>query len=177
MIAIYQAEFIPGYALAQAWQEAPTGLFVGIVDQVRTRILRFALEIRGELGEVNDDPALLEPAKVQQAVTNYIFGGQNIIAGTAQNFCQIGSIEVRPGDLGGLAEALKTLGIAQQDVEEAMQAIVEDGRSKDKALGVRALNWIGNMGAKLGNAGAKIGLGAAQALVTQWMLQYLGLKA
>jgi hypothetical protein len=176
LIVMYQDKFIEGFALAHAWQELPSGMLVGIVDQVRSRILRFGLEIREELGAVSDNPAELPPAKVESAVNNYIFGGTNVIAGTAQNFTQIGSIEIKQGDLIAFAEALKTLGIDQADVGEATKALVEDGEPKERTLGTKVAGWVGALGGKLGEAGLKIGTGAAQHLVTRWAMQYWGLE-
>jgi hypothetical protein len=176
LIVIYQSKFIDGYALAQAWQELPSGMLIGIVDQVRSRILRFALEIREELGAVDDNPADLPAAKVESAVTNYIFGGTNVIASSAQNFTQIGAIEINVGDLTAFAEALKTLGINQKHVGEATQALLEDGMPTERTLGRRLVSWMGTLGSKLGEAGLKIGTGAAQHLVTEWAMQYWGLK-
>jgi hypothetical protein len=59
LIAYYQSKFIQGYALTQAWQEVSEGLFKSMTDTVRTRVLRFPLEIREELGAVDDEPASL----------------------------------------------------------------------------------------------------------------------
>ena len=106
LIARYQGKFIQGYALAQAWQELPAGAILSIVDSVRNRVLRFALELRDELGAVNDKPQDVPAEKVDQAVTNYIFGGTNIIAGTAKDFTQVGAIHIAKGDLSSLVDAL-----------------------------------------------------------------------
>lgn len=86
------------------------------------------MELRDELGLVNDEPKKVD--KVDQAVNNYIFGGTNIIAGTAKDFTQVGSIQISKGDLGGFADALKTLGISQKHIEEATLALLADGPPK-----------------------------------------------
>src|ERR1019366_9040908 len=54
-------EFIKGYALNRAWQEIPSSAFVALRDTVRNRILKLALEIRDELGTVNDDIHAIPP--------------------------------------------------------------------------------------------------------------------
>jgi hypothetical protein len=120
-------------------------------------LLRFALEIKEELGEVSNDPKDIAPATVEKAVTNYIFGGHNVIAGTAQNFSQIGSIQISQGDLVAFADALKTLGIGREGVEEATEALVADGKPSERSLGERATEWLKSVGSKLGDAGLKIG--------------------
>jgi hypothetical protein len=175
LIVMYQTKFIPGYALAQAWQELSHGVVIAIVDSVRNRILRFALELREELGAVSGDPKELSPTKVDQAINTYIFGGTNVIAGVAKDFTQIGTIEISNGDLVGLSNALRTLGIAQNEIELATQAVLEDGKPKDRTLGARTADWVKAVGGKLGDAGLKIGTGAATQLITKWLLQYWGL--
>ena len=68
---MYQSKFIEGYVLTRAWQEIPPSAFVALRDTTRNRILKFALEIRDELGTVNDDIHAI-PHKVEQSVAYYI---------------------------------------------------------------------------------------------------------
>jgi AbiTii-like protein len=175
LTAHYQSSFISGYSLASAWQVLPNSQLVGLCDEVRNRILRFALEIREELGLVHDKPSAVPAKKIEAAVVNHIYGGTNVIAGTASNFAQIGTIHVVHGDLAGFADALKSLGIGQKDVEEATAAVLEDGQPSAKTLGQKTAEWMKTLGGKLGEAGLKIGTGAAQQLVTKWVLQYWNL--
>ena len=58
LIVRYQSRFIEGYALSQAWQEVPGSLVVGLCEQVRNRLLRFALEINEELGAAEEKPEI-----------------------------------------------------------------------------------------------------------------------
>ncbi len=97
LIAMYQDKFYEGYVLVHAWQEIPPGVFVSIVETVRNRVLRFALEIREELGLVSDKVEELSKAKVEQIVTNHIYGGTNIIGGIIHDVTQIGNIVVGQG--------------------------------------------------------------------------------
>jgi hypothetical protein len=62
LVAIYQAKFYEGaFALVSAWQELPTIFIAALLDTVRNRVLRLALELQEELGSVGDDPAALRP--------------------------------------------------------------------------------------------------------------------
>ena len=108
LIGLYQASFFEGtYALNRAWQEIPRSVFVGLIDTIRTRVLRFALELKDDLGLVSDDFNELPKNKIDQQVTTYIFGGTNVIA--SKDFTQINSIEINRGDWTALAEALDEL--------------------------------------------------------------------
>ena len=48
LIAQYQRKFIHDYALAQAWQELPSGAIISIVDSVRNRLVR--TRVAGRIG-------------------------------------------------------------------------------------------------------------------------------
>jgi hypothetical protein len=95
----YQNAFYRGFALNRAWQELPGSMIAALVNNVRTRVLRFALELKDELDEVDDNPSKLAPAEVEQSVINNIFGGNVPIAASAEHIAQIGSISIKVGHL------------------------------------------------------------------------------
>jgi hypothetical protein len=70
---LYQGGIIKDYALNRAWQEIPVAAIIALIDTIRNRVLRFALELRDELGLVSDNPEALPQGKVDQYVTNYIY--------------------------------------------------------------------------------------------------------
>jgi len=86
---LYQRKFIEGYALNRAWQEIPPSVIVSLVDTIRTRVLRFALELKEELGLVSDNLAALPQGKVDQYVENYIYNigsvGGDFVGGVHDN--------------------------------------------------------------------------------------------
>jgi len=172
LIAKYQARFIEGYALSQAWQDLPGSVMVGLREEVRNRVLRFALEIREELGHVEDKPSAIPAEKIEAAVTNYIFGGTNVITGSAKEFTQIGTVNIAKGDFNALSTALRGLDIPESDIELLRGAIEADKTS----FGARTKAWLKGVGSKIGNAGLKIGSGAATQVVNAWLLQYFDLK-
>jgi AbiTii len=77
LIALNQEKFYADWALSSAWQEIPLGLFPSIIDTVKSRVLRFALEIREALAAVDDEPGKLPTAKIEAAVNTFIIGGNN----------------------------------------------------------------------------------------------------
>jgi hypothetical protein len=97
---VYQGKFFGGdYVLNRAWQEIPVAVFVGLIDTVRTRVLRLALELKDDLGAVSDDLNGLPKEKIDQHVIAYIFGGTNVIA--SSNFAQIDRIDIWERRLAG----------------------------------------------------------------------------
>jgi hypothetical protein len=176
LTAMYQSKFIKGFSLNRAWQEISPSAFVALRDTIRNRILKFALEIRDELGTVNDDIRAIPPTKVEQSVTNYIYGGTNVIAGTAHHFAQIGEVTVTQGDFDSLSSALRELGVSELNLGALKQAIEHDATPPTaRSLGHKTGEWIGAAAAKLGTSAVKLGGNVAEALITQWLRQYIGL--
>src|ERR1044071_8122600 len=57
MIVHFQEAFSENFVLSSAWQEVPLSTMIGICEEVRNRLLQFALEIKSELGDVDDKVA------------------------------------------------------------------------------------------------------------------------
>ena len=78
---------MPGYALISAWQEVPTSGIVGMLDTVRNRVLKMALEIQAEVGDKYGDPKKITPdelKKVDQTIVTNIFRG-SVYVNTGQS--------------------------------------------------------------------------------------------
>jgi len=170
LIHHYQSKFIEGYALSSAWQEVPMSLIIGLCEEVRNRLLRFALEIKEELGHVADKPLELPRERVEAAVVNHIYGGMNVIAGSAREFSQIGAVNIVQGNVDSLATALSTLEIAEPEIHALKEAIKADNDS----FGARTKKWLASVGSKLGDTGLKIGADVATAIIKTWLLKYFG---
>lgn len=177
LVAIYQSEFFEGrYALNRAWQEIPASAVIGLLDTIKTKILRFALELKEELGEVHDDPAELPKEKVEQTVNTYIFGGTNVIA--SRDFTQVGSIEIAHGDWHALSEALsKNLGIEDSGIADLKSSLDADAKeTPPPGLGTRTANWLKRLGKKSGEVAVSVAVEVAKKEATKWIFGYLGLK-
>lgn len=177
LVAIYQRKFIEGYTLTRAWLEIPNSTFPSLLDTVRNRVLRFALDLKDDLGHVGDDIDALPRDKVDRQVICNIFGGNNVVAASAQNFTQIGTVTVEKGDAEGLRSALKKIDVADSDIAELQTALAEDNQSAaPSTLGERTRAWLASLVAKLANAGASVAADTVKAEATKYLLQYLGLQ-
>jgi hypothetical protein len=172
LIAKYQAKFIKGYALSQAWQEVPASIMIGLVEEVRNRVLRFALEIREELGRVNDKPSEVPAAAIEAAVVNHIYGGTNIIAGSARDFVQMGDVTIAPGSLAALIEALERVEISDGEIRDLKKALEEDRGG----FGQRTKAWIKKAAGTVAKGGVKVGVAIGQDVLKEFLLQYFDLK-
>jgi hypothetical protein len=175
LTAMYQRRFVQHYVLNRAWQEIASSVFPCLIDTVRTRVLRFALELKDDLGQVDDNPDSLPSAKLDQYVTTYIFGGTNIVA--SKDFTQIGNIEIDKGDWSALNEALKGLGIPGSETSKLKSALDQDstGETAIQGLGQRTATWLKQLGSKLGQVGISVGIEVAKKEATKWISQFLGL--
>ncbi len=74
----YQRKFYEGgdLILNRAWQLIPGSMLVALQEQVRTRVLRFALELKKELGSRSLDQ--LPRETVETSVEKHIFAGKLI---------------------------------------------------------------------------------------------------
>jgi hypothetical protein len=167
----YQTKFFQNddLVLNRAWQEIPGSALVGVIDIVRNRALKFALELRKELGR-KDDVASLPKERVEQMVTNYIFGGNVVVAGHAQHFSQT---TIAPGDKANLLNALKQFGLSDADAGELIEATGQDRIEAPHAttLGQRTLTVL----ERVATGGLKIGAEVAKPAITAMLMQYLGL--
>ena len=175
LIAINQTKFYAGWVLSSAWQEIPISLFPSIIDTVKSRILRFALEIREALGVVDDEPKKLPPAKVEAAVNTFIFGGNNVInSQVAQPLSQQGDTTIIQGDFGSLSKALEALGIGENDIADLKKATDHDYAQKEPGLGKKTNAWLKKLGVKMGGAGWTVGTAAGVEIVKELIMKYLG---
>jgi hypothetical protein len=173
LIAYYQAKFIQGHALTDAWQEVPSGAVAGMLDTIRTRVLNMALELKTEIGEsdadlkkVKQDSA--EAEKVSHIVQTQIFGGTVYIAGGQQN---VSVQNIAVGNWADLKKALSESGIGEEDVAELSQAIQQD----NKTMGATVKGWIGRNAGKVLNSGLQVGVSVGTTILTQYIKRLLGL--
>jgi hypothetical protein len=113
LTAKYQTKFFKDkdLVLNRAWQEIPGSILVGLLEQIRTRVLRFALELKDNLPPNAADPKQVSPAVVERSVVNNIYGGNILIASHAENISQMAHTTIAVGDIEGLKRALSTLGV------------------------------------------------------------------
>jgi hypothetical protein len=174
-MAGYERTFFEGrYALNRAWLEVPGSVVVGFIDTIKTRVLRFVLELKNELGEVDDDLAELHKEKVDQTVINIIYGGTNVIA--SRDFTQVGNIQIAQGDWHALSEALsKQLGIVPSAIAELKSSLDADSKeTSPPGLGTRTANWLKHFGKKSGEVAIGVAVEVAKKEATKWILGYLG---
>jgi len=175
---LYQHRFFQGrYALVSAWQEVSKSTMVELLDTIRNSMLNMALQIKDELGTSYADLSKIkisEASKIQNIIfqntggnTNVAFGQASVDASThTQNIIAV-------GDKRGLESMLSNAGLEKADLQKLDEAIQADG---DKKIGSKMRTWIREHAAKVLVGGVKIGAQIGQQVLTEWLMQYCGLK-
>lgn len=173
LVAKYQNSFFENnYVLNRAKQHIPLGAINGLVDTVRNRVLEFALELNREQDKGGIQVEELPERKVEQAVTNIIFGGPNVLAGHVVGDVQQNSnTVVTKGDFAALTRVLSDAGVTEGQIGALSSAIEKDGGD---SLGEKTKEWLGKVSSSLQTGGKKIGSSVATATITKAICDYLG---
>jgi AbiTii len=176
LTAKYQTKFFrPPTVLNRAWQEIPGSILVGLLEQIRTRVLRFALDLKDNLPVNAPDPKQVSAAVVERSVVNNIYGGNILIASHAEHISQMAHTTIAVGDIEGLKRALSTLGVTDKGLKELEADIKADKTNGQPSIGPRIKGWLADIGQYLGKEGAKAGIDVAKKLATKWILQHYGM--
>jgi hypothetical protein len=172
-ITIYE-----GYGTMQMWTVVPVTVIAGVLDQVRSRALTFALEIEALDAKAGDVPGAT-PTISQQSITQ-IF--QTQVLGGTLNWAVAGAgtaqtvASVIPGDFDSLASYLRVAGIEEAELDKLRDAIDADagGQSREGGLGPRVREWLGGVTARLAASGGRIAEGASGTLIAEALLRFIG---
>lgn len=174
LVLYYQTKLMKYFKLVEAWQPISRGAVREMLDQVRSRILAFALEIEeqnpdaGE-AEVKGEPPVA-PEKVNQIFNTYVTGGTNIVASGSQNV--IRDFKQVAGDWGSLEAALKELGLGEDDISSLQTAIEQDGDVTPPGPAVKG--WLGDVMARVAAGSIVLANNAAGSAIATLVLAHLG---
>lgn len=175
LIAYYQTRLIEGYHLVEAGRVITRGMLEGMLDQIRNRILTFALEIEkenpaaGEADPGSDPPVARD--KVQQSFVTHIYGGTNIVAPGGQ--AVVGDVTIVQGNWDSLHDALKTAGLLPDDIA-ALEQAVEVDEASDEVPGPAVKNWLGDVTARIASGSLTLTTSAAGSGIATMVMKYLG---
>ncbi|WP_407112296.1 hypothetical protein [Bradyrhizobium sp. LMG 9283] len=177
LIAKYQTKIYQDGepALMRAWQEIPGSVLVALLEQVRNRVLRFALDLKESLPEQAASAAIVPAEQVDQSVVNHIYGGNIIIASQAMNTVQVVHQNVALGDDRSLNNALEELGITPEGQSELQKALSHDKVEETKALGEKTKQWLVDITKYAGKEGLKVGFELAKQTAIKWISQRYGI--
>lgn len=171
IILMQEHPIFSGMALVEAWQEIPRNVVEELVATVRTRLLRFVIDLRrsspGLVVQTREVPKIGADAVLQSFVVN-IQGGQGNIAIGSQGVTQHNV--VLPGNVESLVDALRTIGVTEEDIAD-LEIIVAEEAPPKAGLGRRAADWVGRvtgkvMGSAVDTTAASVGAEIGRAVLT-----------
>ena len=139
---------------------------------MRTRVLRFALDLKDSLPPEALSADVVPAAWVDSSVVNIFYGGNNLIATNTVQASQVIQQSVTQNDLPSLLGALQELGVTKEGVDELQKAIEHD---KPETNAKKARQWASDIGKYLGKEGVKVGIEVAKHTALKWLGQYLGI--
>lgn len=178
VVILHQTTFLQdkSFALNRAHQRISKPAILGIVENVRNKLLALALELQREVGEAEPSPQNPPPAIVEQTVVNTIFGGQTIVFGNLNGDVSQGSGNtILKGDFTALSKHLTEIGVPSEELP-ALQAAIEADQTEEgpQTLGTRAKAWITKAASGTGKAALKIGQDVATKVITEAVGRYIG---
>lgn len=170
-------EVVEGFSTMAMQLNISLATVEGILDQIRTRALTFALELESA------DPSALETGQsslgerqVTAIFNNVILGGNvNLAQGNAGSVNQavLGVVE---GDLESLMARLDDLGIAEEERRELREAIeADEGERPPDGLGERTKQWLGGLVERAAASGGRITEAGIAAIAATAIARYLGI--
>ncbi|MDE0102582.1 MAG: hypothetical protein OXN89_09395 [Bryobacterales bacterium] len=133
-----------GSVLIEARQQYSGGKIVGIVDQIRNRLLNFLLELDSAKSEIWPDGLNGERGSqeiVGMIVTNKIYGSNNIVA-SGHHVSQVVVQRIDPDDSQSLIQYFRDLGLDESLVSQLGRALHEDGERPQGQFGPLVKSWM-----------------------------------
>jgi hypothetical protein len=176
-------EFIPafqkvlekGVHVMSAWCTINMADVEGVLIQVRSRLLDFALELQGVVGveaapkELGEKAAQVDAVKMFQTAI-YNTGGTVIVG--SQHF----QVTNEKEDIDGLLKEIGKLGFEENELEELRKAVVEDktkGRTPDVTEGETG-RWFSKAIKKAGKGVVKVGVDIVSSTIVKALEHYAG---
>jgi hypothetical protein len=167
------------FHIDSAWVQTEPTQIVNVLIEVRSRLLDFALNLQGELGDVAEvnmkeaaqgiDAAGMFASAVFGDNATFVFGNNNetTIANT-----------VTKGDFIALAKAFKDTGVSEADASELKAAVDDDDPNavaETKQFGPKVKAWMGKMSEKAIGGAWSIGIAASGKLLADALGSYYGI--
>ena len=178
-IVFYQRkEIYQGMVLSSAWRTLTKPSISGILDNIRTRILEFALRIEQELSSVSNkmskDQKLIKPnsERILQIFNNTIYSG-NVSVGNIGNISQTIN-KKNKGNFDQLKKYFTEIGLTETLINELKKSLNKDVSSKTLP-GRNTSNWISKVMVLIGKGTISLTTNTAASLISTAILKYLGI--
>ena len=168
-----------GYNVERAWGKHSAGSMLQVINEVRSRLLDFVLQLSEKIPNELDTEKMKEKSKevgTSDLFRNAVFGDNATVVvgnGNVQNIKNA----ITQNDFGSLAEELRKHAVQEEDIaslKTAIDADIDAPELDDKKLGANVRGWVKKMLAKATDAVWNINLGVAGGLLTEALKAYYG---
>ena len=163
-----------GFILVDAYQQIPRALIVGVLDNVKNKLLDFVLSLQEQstsIGEQGQDH--ISAGDVRNLFQIHIHGDHNVVA-SGENVHQDVSL-VSAGNVPSLLNHFRQLGIEREDLEDLEVMVKSEPESPSGSFGPGVNSWVGRMVMKAASGIWNVGLAAAPMILQQGLNRFYGL--
>jgi hypothetical protein len=177
LVVYYQERLMQGgFVCHSAWLELPVNVLVEVLDAIRNRTLKMALQIKGELGTSYTDLRRIESTESQTKIQSIIFqntaGNTNVTFGPSSiNASGQGQTIIAVGDRKALDAALTQAGLGKAKLSTLTQAMQSDGEKPGNKVAV----WVKENASKVLAGGLRVGSQIGSEILTTWIKQHYGI--
>ena len=162
-----------GMVLVDAHQPMPAAVIVGILDQVKNKLLDFVLGLQASNITSDDlDKHAVKPEVVRNLFQVTVYGDSNIIA-TGENVDQR-TTTVQEGDIDSLLDFLREFHIPNDDLSALKDAISSEHNAPNRSYGPRVQAWLGGMVSKAASEALGLGVTTISKVLTEALSRYYG---
>lgn len=173
MLAREYIEISGGQVLVDAHQNVSKAMIVGILENVKNKLLDFLISLSEE-NIIDDGNATQETKERARNIFHLnIYGNNNVVA-SGETVSQHG-VNISQGDIEALIHFLKGQNVPESEIEALKDAIKKDGIQTAGNIGQQVQSWIGKMMIAVGNGAWATSLQVAAPLITDAIKKYFGL--
>jgi hypothetical protein len=168
------------FIIERAWTQFEPNQIVHVLMEVRSRLLDFALNLQGKLGDVPEN-AMKEAAKEIDArgmLSRAIFGDNTTVIIGDNNSTAITNTATK-GDFKALSEIFRKAGVVEADLEDLRVAVEGEDAvtvAQERRFGPKVRAWMTKMTGKAIDGTWAIGIGAGGNLLADAIGRYYGIK-
>lgn len=167
------------FNVERAWGKHQVGSMLQVINEVRSRLLDFVLQLSEKIPNEVDTDKMKEKSKevgTSDLLRNAVFGDNATVVVGDSNVQNIKNT-ITKNDFESLAEELRKHSVDEEDINSLKIAIDEDVNAPelgDNKLGENVRGWVSNMLKKATDAVWNINLGVAGGLLTEALKAYYG---
>ncbi len=180
MYGLLRKGLTKGVYIESAHVEIGRSQIVGILAQIKSRLLDFVLQLSTRIPNEPSDLDMKEKSKEVGAADIFqraIFGDNTTIFFGNSSTQNVSKITIHQGDFEALAKLLRANKVADFDINALKTAIEEDGPAADSAgklVGPKVRTWMSEMMTKALDTAWQIELGVAGNLLSSAIGYYYG---